>query len=867
MNSLSPAHLLELISGSYQGPIAYINNNYRYLFVNRYFENWYLKNSEDIAGRLVVDVIGEKRFLEIRSYMERALSGEKVKFITLSYNKNGEQIYFEQIFHPDFSDDGSVLGFIAMAYNISEQVEAKNFALESELRFRSLTEVMPQLVWEADENFQIVWCNQNWTALTGTKIEDNLGNGWLNVIHPEDRLYTLQIWEEAVRLKSSGATEYRVRMTDGSYRWFITRGTPIKDNSGNIIRWIGTATDIQDQKNAKLIAEQERTKIYSLFMQAPFLIIVTKGPEHVIELENVEARKYFKGRELNGRKVREAMHEFKDQGLVQVMDLIYLTGKGVNLSSLPVQILRENCLFKEHYADIFLEPIKDEFGNTTGILCTAVDMTKQIHAMKKVEESEIAFRNYIESMPQMAFIANKNGEMIFFNKRWHNYTGLDFLKSKNWFKESIIHPDDQEMTTKRWDQSIRTGTPYEIELRIRQKNDQYRWYLSRSLPLKDLAGNVHQWVGTLTDIHDKKEIESNQGRLLQILENTSDFIGMADLFGGIYYINDAGKNMIGISEKKDITKIDIRNFIYDEDIKYFEEVIIPTILVEKKWTGDFRIKNIIKNSEIWVHCYVFTTHDERTGEINGFATVSRDLSEIKQRERKLQDALTARDQFLSMVSHELKTPLTSLKLQSQMTLRKLGVNKEISQEKQMSTALQTNHLTGRLNRLIDDMLDVSRIKTGKLKLEKEHNEFVSIIKETLDRMALLIDSKNLSFPQIDAEEEIYGVWDRFRLEQVMSNLISNAIKYGKGSKIDIKVRRVCDQVLMSISDSGMGIPKDDLNRIFDRFERTVHSSEISGLGLGLFISREIVESHGGEIWVESELNKGSTFFISLPLNL
>jgi signal transduction histidine kinase len=238
---------------------------------------------------------------------------------------------------------------------------------------------------------------------------------------------------------------------------------------------------------------------------------------------------------------------------------------------------------------------------------------------------------------------------------------------------------------------------------------------------------------------------------------------------------------------------------------------------------------------------------------------------MKQKERGLEEALIARDQFLSIASHELKTPLTSLKLQAQLTLRSLQLGKEISIERQIAMAHQTSDLVGRLTGLIDDMLDVSRIKTGKLQLDKSEQELGNIVREVVLRMSLLFEAAKLKLPSIDAPEKLIGDWDRFRLEQVIGNLLTNAIRYGKGRPIEIKLRKNDDKALLTVTDHGYGIAKKDLNRIFGRFERANNSSEVSGLGLGLFISKEIVETQQGRIWVESEVDKGSTFFIELPL--
>lgn len=227
----------------------------------------------------------------------------------------------------------------------------------------------------------------------------------------------------------------------------------------------------------------------------------------------------------------------------------------------------------------------------------------------------------------------------------------------------------------------------------------------------------------------------------------------------------------------------------------------------------------------------------------------------------LKNAVRTRDEFLSIASHELKTPLTSLKLQSQ------GMNKIVEKETLRpdfknilsKVMVSTEKQVDRLSKLVDDLLDVSQINSGKLTIKPEHVELNELVKTVTERF----------FPtgaqiRLEMKDGINGSWDRFRLEQVVSNLIGNAIKYGAGSDIVVRLDQNEKGTTISVSDKGPGIAPEYLDRIFLRFERATNPNEVSGLGLGLYISKEIVEGHDGNISVESELGKGSTFTIRLP---
>jgi signal transduction histidine kinase len=229
-------------------------------------------------------------------------------------------------------------------------------------------------------------------------------------------------------------------------------------------------------------------------------------------------------------------------------------------------------------------------------------------------------------------------------------------------------------------------------------------------------------------------------------------------------------------------------------------------------------------------------------------------------------AVKQRDEFMSVASHELKTPLTSLKLQFQMKKRffKRGDNSIFEPKKVMAMIDSADHHVDRLARLVDDMLDVSRIANGKLALNCEEVLLEKIIDEVLSDFEPQLKEAECAI-ELDLDHSVRGVWDPYRVEQVVANLVSNAIKYGRGKPLKIEARIDGDQATLMVTDHGIGISEENKDRIFQRFERAVNGNIFAGLGLGLYITREILELHGGKITVQSEVGKGSTFIVQLPL--
>jgi PAS domain S-box-containing protein len=312
-------------------------------------------------------------------------------------------------------------------------------------------------------------------------------------------------------------------------------------------------------------------------------------------------------------------------------------------------------------------------------------------------------------------------------------------------------------------------------------------------------------------------------------------------------------------------------WIHPEDLDQTISAARNVLAGESELNHQFRI--ITKDRDTrWILARGKMVQDSEGNNIK-FIGINIDLTEQKSTEQKLRvteanllHALSVRDEFMATASHELKTPLTSLKLQIQLFQR--GVQKNdlhVYTPQKVQQLLEKNSgQIDRLTRLVDDMLDISRMRTGKLTLKKEPCEIGSVLKDILARTRDQFLASGSGLPLVTQTDRALGEWDPLRIEQVMTNIITNAIRYGKGKPISIDIKNYQDSVRISVKDQGLGIARSDLVKIFNRYERGLLSREVSGLGLGLFITQQIVEAHGGKIWVESEINQGATFFVDLP---
>ncbi len=336
-----------------------------------------------------------------------------------------------------------------------------------------------------------------------------------------------------------------------------------------------------------------------------------------------------------------------------------------------------------------------------------------------------------------------------------------------------------------------------------------------------------------------------------------------DLLSNKVTISESLNEILGVGNiQDDIERINAM-LIHPEDKPHVDEAWKKAVENRGFYVKDYRI--IRPSGEIrWLSSSGSAKYDSY-GEPISFAGVSIDITDIKLTEQKLKEALKFRDDFLSVASHELKTPLTSLKLQIQTSQRKMMKIETVEKSVVEQLLSKNNHQVDRLVRLVDDMLDLSRIQSGRLSFAFRKEKLNDIINESYQVFRDQFELNGIELKLEMTENPITGMFDRERLEQVLTNLLTNALKYGKRMPVAIKVIRDEQNVTVSVVDQGTGISPENFDKVFRKFERVVTPSEMSGLGIGLYIAREIVNAHGGKIWVDSSVGQGSTFSFTLPL--
>ncbi len=423
-----------------------------------------------------------------------------------------------------------------------------------------------------------------------------------------------------------------------------------------------------------------------------------------------------------------------------------------------------------------------------------------------------------------------------------------------------IHESDREKVEQKFEEAIKEGTIFNVEHRVNWRDGSIHYILGKGRSVYSTNGQPSRFIGVTLDVTEKKMTElSLETRFRELADSMPQIVFVNSKDGTPLYFNEKWFTYTGFKT----APANVEGWakaVHPDDYQSFKSKI--EYLAEHKvrlWELAFRLKR--KDGVYrWHLGRAVAAFNEKQEVIRWYATFT-DIDDQKKSQLELSKAVHVRDEFLSIASHELKTPLTSLKLQLEMQERRLGNTKS---ESELKATKMSSKQVDRIARLIDDMLDVSRITSGKMAIKVEECSLNEIVKEVDARLNAQAEAAKCKVT-LNFIEEVRGYWDRFRLEQVVTNLYTNAIKYGQGGPVTILVNRKNDHAILSIKDKGLGISLENQSRIFGQFERAANKNEISGLGLGLYICQQIVELHKGSIRVESELGKGANFIVELPL--
>jgi two-component system CheB/CheR fusion protein len=595
--------------------------------------------------------------------------------------------------------------------------------------------------------------------------------------------------------------------------------------------------------------------LITLFSQAPVAMCLLIGDDLIIENANPQIIELW-GRDASvvGKPLFEVLPEIKSQGFVEIFENVYHKGEIFKGNKLSIFLEKFGNL-EEHFFDFIYSPVYNDDKKIIGVSIVATEMTDQVISERKLKESEYRFEDLIKNSDYSTaiyrsedlYIELANDLML---KTWGKDASVIGMKLEDALPELEGQPfigilKDIFKTGKTY-----TATEDRVDLVVEGKLQTYYFNFSYK-PLKNQKGEVYAIYNVAVDITDlvraRKEIQEREEKFRDLADSMPQFVWTCDKDGKITYMNDNWYRYTGFERDEDpadgIKRI-INPEVYEKVMVVWEE----SLRTRKSFEMEYQFLDP-DHPEVyrWFLGRAVPAYDE-SGNIKQWIGTFTDIDDFKQLQ-------TQKDNFLGIASHELKTPLTSLKIYTQFIEKNLVRQNDL---KNAQVARRMDDQIDLLTNLISDLLDVTKIQNGKIQLNESEFDFDQLAEEIVVEQQMTARHK-ITFHH----SEVGNVFaDRHRISQVMSNLISNAVKYSPDAdEVIVSTQLIGNNVKFCVRDFGIGIPEDKQNKVFEQYYRVSSSKEhtISGLGLGLYISSEIIKRTGGRIYVSSIEEKGSDF--------
>ncbi|MBN9684921.1 MULTISPECIES: ATP-binding response regulator [unclassified Corallococcus] len=385
-------------------------------------------------------------------------------------------------------------------------------------------------------------------------------------------------------------------------------------------------------------------------------------------------------------------------------------------------------------------------------------------------------------------------------------------------------------------------------------------YLVKPFSARELLARVEGNLVAARARREQRQAEREREKLIAVVEQSSDLIGIGGPDGRALFVNEAGQRMLGLEGPEAVRRTHLFDYFLEEDRSYVREVILPRLRERGRWDGEFRLRHFRTGAAVPVHYNFFMLRDAATGEDIGIATVSRDITERHRREAEAREQREFEQQLIGIVSHDLRSPINAILLSANALLKRddLGERATKNTGRIISSA-------ERANRLIRDLLDVTQARLGGgLPVHRRRMDFHEATRHALEEVQVAFPERQVL---LDAQGDGLGSWDEERLGQVVQNLVTNALRYSEpGSTVRVSTREEGDNLVLEVHNRGRPIPPEMLPTLFQAMRRGPQDEGRSSrsVGLGLYIVQQVARAHGGHVSAASSEADGTTFTVRLP---
>ncbi len=691
-----------------------------------------------------------------------------------------------------------------------------------------------------------------------------------------------------------------------------TEQANLRERETRLLYEVGSATSreaeqahqhlLASEQAARAEAEATRARLYEFLQQAPVKIMVLRGPEHRLEFANAQILQIERYAGRVGKPFREGWPEFVEQGILAILDEIYTTGNPFIATEVPLKVDRKgDGVPEEAYFNLVYQPTRTAQGDIDGLLLYAMEVTEQVLARRHVEElnrqleaEKDALRQtkqeaearageleaIFEAMTEGVIVFDRAGEIRYTNTAYRSLVALEedadpsVLQLDNRFTWLAVCDLEGRPLPKEQFASLRVlrgeclSNTNEMDFMCSTRKGANLILNASGAPIRDAAGQIVGGVIAFRDVTGRRRLEQqlkySERKLRSLVESNIFGVTVADVDGRIYEINDRAAQMVGYSKDELLSKTFNWQQLVPPDSHEAQAQTTKVLLstgVLPPAEGEYLRKD---GSRLPVLAVATLLDQERRLALG----VILDISDRKAAERRKQE-------FLSMVSHELRTPLTVIMGSLDLALMQIDLRPRFFPPEaeellgQVKKVLRRAHRQVEIEtRLAEELLEVSRLERHKFELSLQRENLVTVVEETVANQQQAARTRTIELV-LPPDELVPVIADASRIEQVLTNYLTNALKYAPVDReISVRLEVTGTVARVSVHDQGPGLTPEEQQRVWERFYQGAapgHQGPDGGLGLGLAIARAIIEQHQGQVGVESAPGRGSTFWFTVPL--
>jgi PAS domain S-box-containing protein len=676
--------------------------------------------------------------------------------------------------------EGAPLYYIVQAEDITERKRGEEALQTSERELRELAESMPQIVWAASADGRHIYFNQQWVDYTGLTLEESYGEGWIKSFHPDDQQRAWDAWQHAVRHRDNYSLECRLRRADGAYQWWLIRGVPLLSANGEIRKWFGTCTDIEQIKRIEHELKDANAFLDAIIENIPLMLFIKESPSLRFVRFNraLEDLLGWPRQTFIGKTDYDVWPRAQAEFFIEKDRETLNGGKVVDIAEEPLETRHQGVRFL-HTKKV---PIHDAAGRATYLLGISEDITERRrieHEQQFLAEANLALFASLDYEETLATVAQL---IVRDFADWCIVENVEEHEHLRRLKVASANPANAALCASLEQWPVDRNRPYLVRAVVEKRQPLLIEHVS-SEHLESVA----------QDPEHLQALRSLGPRSLMAVP----LLMRGQLLGTIAFVSSTPSRVYGPDDLRLAMALADRAVVAIENARLYRASVHATEL---------------------------------------------------------------RDQVLGIVAHDLRNPLSTILLNT-AALTCHGPDADRRSQKRTEAI---HRAATRMNRLIQDLLDVAVMESGQLTIQPAQLAARDLIVGAVDMQRPLASSSSLEL-RVDIDHDLPDIWgDRDRLLQVFENLIGNAIKFTKaGGCITVGAASRDHQVIFRVADTGSGIAPENLPRVFDRFWQATTANR-QGAGLGLPITKGIVEAHGGHIWVESTPSRGTTFSFTIP---